>query len=101
MLGELIGENGQQIERQAGRGHVDQVGMRPFGVDDSQGAEPRGGFRLVVEVASQLVDLHAANAPSQSTPVATENETAWANASCLFALEGTIACAATPSEKRS
>jgi hypothetical protein len=48
-----------------------------------------------------LVDLHAANAPSQSTPVATENETAWANASCLFALEGTIAFAATPSEKRS
>ena len=32
-------------------------------IDDSQGAEPRRGLRLIVEVASQLLDLHAAHLP--------------------------------------
>ena len=61
MLGQLIGQIGQQVERQADRGHVHQVGVCSLDIDDSQGAEPRRGFRLIVEVASQLVDLHAAS----------------------------------------
>ena len=78
MLGQLVGEVCQQVECQADGGHVHQVGVCSLGIDDSQGAEPRRGFRLIVEVASQLVDLHAANAPSQSSPVARpEKGTAW------------------------
>ena len=76
MLGQLVGEIGQQVERQADGGHVHQVGVCSLGIDDSQGAEPRRGFRLIVEVASQLVDLHAANAPSQNSPARPEKETA-------------------------
>ena len=57
---ELIAHDGQQVQRHAGRGHAQQVAVRPADVDDPQPGQPRGRGSRIVEILAEGCDFHNA-----------------------------------------
>ena len=58
MLGQLIADRGQQIERHARGGHAHEIGVAAPNVVQLPRAQPAGGLGGMVEIVTELLDLH-------------------------------------------
>ena len=58
VFSELIADDRQQVQRHAGRGHAQQVSVRPSRVDNSQLYQPRDGGGGIIEALAEGCDFH-------------------------------------------